>query len=214
MIPIKLLIADVNGTLLTKEKVLTSRTREAVDRVRSAGIQFTITSSRPPRGMAILIEALKLKVPVAAFNGGVFIDSDLTTVLDELPIPLGVAAQVIDYLLQEGLDAWVYSGGNWYVRRLDGPHVAHEQEVVQFAPSAVNDLHTVLGGAVKIVGVSDDTQRTARSESELRRRFAPYVSASCSQPYYVDITHRDANKGMVVQTAAKTDLAALLEVAA
>ena len=58
MIPIKLLIADVDGTLLTKEKVLTSRTREAVDRLRSAGIQFTITSGRPPRGMAMLIEAL------------------------------------------------------------------------------------------------------------------------------------------------------------
>ena len=203
MIPIKLLIADVDGTLLTKEKVLTSRTREAVDRLRSAGIQFTITSGRPPRGMAMLIEALQVKVPVAAFNGGVIIDSDLTTVLDELPIPLGVATQVIDYLLQAGLDAWVYSGGNWYVRRLDAPHVAHEQQVVQFAPSAVNDLHSVLSGAVKIVGVSDDTGRTAHSESELRRRFGPYVSASCSQPYYVDVTHRDANKGVVVQAAAK-----------
>ena len=202
MTPIKLLISDVDGTLVTKDKVLTSRAREAVDRLRSAGIQFTITSSRPPRGMAMLTEALKLTVPIAAFNGGMFVESDLTTVLEQLTIPLGVAIQVVDYLLQEGLDVWVYSGGNWYLRRLDAPHVAHEQQTVQFAPSVVSELHSVLNGAVKIVGVTDDAQLMAHSDTELRRRVGPFVSASRSQPHYIDFTHRDANKGMVVRMAA------------
>jgi Cof subfamily protein (haloacid dehalogenase superfamily)/beta-phosphoglucomutase family hydrolase len=200
---IKLLIADVDGTLVTKDKVLTSRTRKAVDRLRSFGIQFTITSGRPPRGMAMLTKALKLTGPIAAFNGGITLESDLTTVREQLPIPVGVGTQVIDYLFQKGLDAWVYTAEGWYLRRPDAPHVAHEQQTVQFAPSIVNDLYSVLNGALKIVGVSDDAQRTARSESELRRLVGSYVSASCSQPYYVDITHRDANKGAVVQTAAK-----------
>src|SRR5215471_3483365 len=108
MAPIKLLIADVDGTLVTKAKVLTSRAREAVDRLRSAGIEFTITSGRPPRGMAMLTEALKLKSPIAAFNGGMFVEPNLTTVIEELLIPVGVATQVVDYRLKEGLDAWVY----------------------------------------------------------------------------------------------------------
>src|SRR5215475_2183431 len=151
MSPIKLLISDVDGTLVTKDKVLTSRTREAVERLRATGIQFTITSSRPPRGMAMLTEALKLKAPIAAFNGGMFVEPDLTTVLEELSIPVGVASQMVDYLLQEGLDVWVYSGGNWYLRRLDAPHVAHEQQTVQFAPSVVNEFQGVLNGVVKIV---------------------------------------------------------------
>src|SRR5262249_40928164 len=129
-------------------------------------------------------------------------ETDLTTVIEQLTIPMGIAIQLVDSLLQEGLDVWVYSGGNWYVRRLDAPHVAHEQQTVQFAPSVVNELHSVLSGAVKIVGVSDDTQRIARSDAELRQRVGPFVSASCSQPYYIDFTHRDANKGMVVRMAA------------
>src|SRR5499427_204682 len=203
MSPIKLLISDVDGTLVTKDKALTSRAREAVDRLRAAGIQFTITSSRPPRGMAMLTEALNLTVPIAPFNGGMFVESDLTTVLEQLTIPLGVATQVVGYLLQEGLDVWVYSGGNWYVRRLDAAHVAHEQQTVQFAPSVVDELHRVLNGAVKIVAVSDDTQLIAHSEAEMRRRVGSFVSASSSQPYYIDFTHRDANKGMVVRMASK-----------
>jgi HAD superfamily hydrolase (TIGR01484 family) len=107
MTPIKLLIADVDGTLVTKAKVLTPRAREAVDRLRSAGIEFTITSGRPPQGMAMLTEALKLKSPIAAFNGGMFVEPNLTTVIEELLIPVGVATQVVDYLLKEGLDAWL-----------------------------------------------------------------------------------------------------------
>jgi len=89
---IKLLIADVDGTLVTKSKTLTPGTCAAVDRLRAAGILFTITSGRPPRGMAKLIEPLKLTAPVAAFNGGMYVKSDLKTVLAQHTIPSAVAA--------------------------------------------------------------------------------------------------------------------------
>ena len=44
--PIELLISDVDGTLVTNDKVLTVHLREAVEGLRSADIQFTITSSQ------------------------------------------------------------------------------------------------------------------------------------------------------------------------
>src|SRR6267378_7252775 len=69
---IRLLVADVDGTLVTHEKVLTERARAAVTKMRSAGIQFAITSGRPPRGMQMLIAPLALTTPIAAFNGGLF----------------------------------------------------------------------------------------------------------------------------------------------
>jgi hydroxymethylpyrimidine pyrophosphatase-like HAD family hydrolase len=55
---IRLVIADVDGTLVTQNKVLTPRAIEAVNRVRDAGIRFTITSGRPPLGMKMLVDAL------------------------------------------------------------------------------------------------------------------------------------------------------------
>ena len=76
--PIKLLLADVDGTLLTHEKVLTKRARAAVAQLGVAGIQFAITSGRPPRGMQMLIQPLALATPIAAFNGGMFVRPDLS----------------------------------------------------------------------------------------------------------------------------------------
>ena len=95
MKPIKLVIADVDGTLVTRKKILTPEALRAIDRLGAAGILFTITSGRPPRGMAMLAERLKLKVPIAAFNGGMIVESDLMTVVRQLPIPLGVASEIV-----------------------------------------------------------------------------------------------------------------------
>src|SRR5258708_20094893 len=89
--PIRMVIADVDGTLVTQEKVLTKRAVEAVARLQEAGIQFTVTSGRPPRGMAMLIDPLKLTQPLAAFNGGVLILPHLKTLLDPNFPPAGIA---------------------------------------------------------------------------------------------------------------------------
>ena len=59
-----------------------------------------------------------------------------------------------------------------------------------------DDLHERI---VKIVGTSDDLQAVARCESDIRRQFGDHVSAARSQPYYLDVTHPNANKGAVVR---------------
>jgi len=51
---------------------------------------------------------------------------------------------------------------------------------------------------VKIVGVTDDAELMARSLEEVHRRSGQRVSAALSQPYYMDVTHPQANKGEVV----------------
>ena len=70
---ISLLLADVDGTLVTHDKVLTERARRAVHRLYDRGIRFAITSGRPPKGMAMLITPLEITTPIAGFNGGLFV---------------------------------------------------------------------------------------------------------------------------------------------
>ena len=64
---ISLLLADVDGTLVTHEKVLTERAKQAVADLRKAGILFAITSGRPPKGMAMVIKPLGIDTPIAGF---------------------------------------------------------------------------------------------------------------------------------------------------
>jgi Cof subfamily protein (haloacid dehalogenase superfamily) len=200
---IRMVIADVDGTLVTQEKVLTERAAEAVLRLHEAGIQFSITSGRPPRGMAMLIDPLKLTQPLAAFNGGVLIKPDLKTVVDQKFLPAGVPEQVIEAIEKHGLDVWLYTDIEWYVRDPNAPHVAREQWTVKFPPTVVKTFDGLLGRVAKIVGVSDDLERVAKCEKDVQQAGGTHISAARSQPYYLDVTHPQANKGEVVLSLSK-----------
>jgi Cof subfamily protein (haloacid dehalogenase superfamily) len=199
---VSLVLADVDGTLVTAEKVLTTRAVTAVRALQAAGIAFAITSGRPPRGMTMLIDPLALRTPVAGFNGGIFVKPDMT-IMAEHVLAADIARHAMEIILQHGMDVWVYSGKDWCIRDANAPHVAREQRTVKFAPTIVKDFDGVLGSAVKIVGISDDHDLVARCETDAQDALGAKATAARSQPYYLDVTHPDANKGTVVMTLSK-----------
>jgi Cof subfamily protein (haloacid dehalogenase superfamily) len=195
--PIRIVLADVDGTLVTSEKVLTERAVAAVSGLRERGIEFAVTSGRPPRGMSMLVRPLGLTTPISAFNGGLVVGPDMS-VLEQKVIPGDVLSAAIELLRARGLGVWVYSGADWLVQDPEGPHVAREAWTVEFDPTTVDTFDRV-GDVAKIVGVSDDHELVATSTTEVRDALGDHVSAAQSQPYYLDITHPRANKGEVVR---------------
>jgi Cof subfamily protein (haloacid dehalogenase superfamily) len=198
---IRLLISDVDGTIVTPDKTLTERARAAVRRLADAGIAFTLTSSRPPGGLRSLVEALDVTAPLAPFNGGLIVRPDLS-VITEHRLDRSAVDLVIATLAAGGLDVWVYTSEDWFVRDAHGPHVDRESGTVGFRPTVVEAFGDALPHAVKIVGVSDDPMTVVRGAAEVRRRAGATVSATSSQPYYVDVTDPLANKGEVVMALA------------
>jgi len=199
---IRLLLADVDGTLVTPEKALTDAAIAAVRELGEAGILFALTSGRPPRGMSMLIEPLDVRTPIAAFNGGLLVDRDMT-VIEQRTIPPELVPQAIALLRSHDLDVWLYQGADWFVQDVDGPHVDREAATVQFPPTLRADYDGLIEGIAKIVGVSDDHDAVARAATAAQERFGDHVSAARSQPYYVDVTHPQANKGSVVEYLAR-----------
>ena len=194
---VQLVIADVDGTLVTQDKILTERAREAVRKLLAAGIAFTITSGRPPLGMKMLIEPLELKDPIAAFNGGVIVRPDFS-VLQQRLLPQAAAQGACKIIAQHGLDVWLYTDKEWFVRQRQAPHVDREEWTVKFPPKVATSYDGLLTRTAKLVGVSDDYAAVARCEQDVQKQCGTQVSASRSQPYYLDVTHPQANKGEVV----------------
>ncbi len=194
MTGIRLVLADVDGTLVTKEKLLTARALAAVGALREAGIAFAITSGRPPRGMQMLIEPLGIETPIAGFNGGMWVNPDLS-MIEAHTLPRDVAERTLAMLEEDGLDAWLYSGDDWLIHKADAPHAEREEWTVKFPPKVVADYGEAIGSAVKIVGVSDDLAKMAACEKRVQDALGNTASAARSQPYYLDVTHPEANKG-------------------
>ena len=122
MTRIALVVSDVDGTLLTKDKTLTEGAKRAVRRLEDSGVGFTITSSRPTLGMRFLIEPLRITLPVGSFNGSSIVDAQLNPIEQHL-IPAAAAQRSLAILNEFGVDAWVFTNDQWLVSSADGEYV-------------------------------------------------------------------------------------------
>src|SRR4051794_16987346 len=122
---IALVVSDVDGTLLTKDKTLTDGAIAAVRRLHEAGIGFTIPPSRPTIGMRFLIEPLAIRLPIGAFNGSSIVDPELNPIEQHL-IPASAAERSIGVLNEFGVDIWLFTNQQWLTRDRDGEYVPLE----------------------------------------------------------------------------------------
>lgn len=195
---VSLVVADVDGTLVTPDKVITKRACAAIDKLHNADIMFALTSGRPPLGLKTLIKSLNLQAPIGAFNGGIFLNPDFS-IIEQNCLPQEISERAIAIMISYNLDVWIYREKDWYVRDRYGSHVTHESKTVKFEPIVVDSYDGLLDGVLKIVGVSDNLETVAECETVTQQEFGIDASASRSQPYYLDVTHPKANKGTVVR---------------
>jgi len=209
---ISAVVSDVDGTLVADDKSLPEANRLAVSKLADVGIAFGLISSRPPRGMAAVIEALDVPLVFAGFNGGVISTAE-DEILEQHLLAPDLSRRTVQSLLEDGADVWVFSGQEWFVRRTDSHYVALEVRTVNFRPTLVREFGAELDTVGKIVGVSDDPTLLGRSEVKLRADLADLATIVRSQRYYLDITHPSANKGAGVRSIAKQLGVSLDEVA-
>jgi len=199
---IRLLLADVDGTILTPDHALTPQTVAAVQRLRDADIAVTLTTGRPPQGLTSLISALDLTDPLAALSGGVIVRPDLDVIIEHR-MEFSAAETAVAVLTGGAFDIWVYTADQWLVRGTPGPRVDREAAIVGFHPTVVENFDAVLSRVVKIVGVSDDPLAVVRMTAEARRRCGRRVLVMSEPPYTaVEITDPLANTGEVLMALA------------
>jgi Cof subfamily protein (haloacid dehalogenase superfamily) len=202
MTRIALVVSDVDGTLLTKDKTLTDGAKAAVRRLHQAGIGFTITSSRPTIGMRFLIEPLAITLPVGAFNGSCIVDPQLNVIEQHL-IPASAAQRSLDVLNEFGVDIWLFTSDLWLTRRPNGEYVPHEKRAIRADPTIVADFAPYSSVACKIVGSSADAALLQRCEVAMQQALGGEATAVRSQSYYLDVTPPGCDKGTFVQAIAK-----------
>ncbi len=192
--PVRLLVSDVDGTLVTTAKDLTPASVDAAARLRGAGVMLALVSSRPPRGMAALAARLGIDTPLAGFNGGTILDAGGRVVSERL-VPEAAARTALAAFARRGIDAWVFADGEWLLRDPDGEYVPLERRTIGFEPKVVDDLAPAAGRAGKLVGASSDAAKLAECEAALQRELGAAATAHRSQTYYLDVTNPDADKG-------------------
>ncbi len=199
---IRLVVTDIDGTLVTPEKELTSQTLAAAERLRAANVKLALVSARPARGIDKLAAQLGVDTPRAGFNGGEIIAAD-GRVLESLLIAEPAARLVVEMIETHGADAWVFADGEWYLTNPAAPYVGLERRAIGFEPKVLANWESVIGRAGKIMGSSNDFHMLERLETEMFTGLGNSVAAHRSQDYYLDVTHPEARKGHALRAIAR-----------
>ncbi len=191
--PVRLVISDVDGTLVRHDKSLTEATVEAFARLRAAGIPATLISARPPAGLYWLADKLDIDLAMGAFNGGTLVTRD-----GVVGAPYRIPVEAVQAILKmgdvPGVDIWVFADGHWYARNEGNAHVPREKLSSGLMPTLVGDFARV-GAADKIAFVCDDADTLRRLETTTKEVFGGTVMVAMSQAYFLDFTAPQANKG-------------------
>ncbi|MFC3579579.1 Cof-type HAD-IIB family hydrolase [Sphingomonas hylomeconis] len=190
---IRLVVSDVDGTLVDKQKQVTDSTAAAVARLAAAGVGFTIISARPRSGMMPIAEKLGIDAPMGAFNGGTVFKRD-GTILCQHRVDPAVVRAMLDLARGTTADIWVFADDLWYASTDQGPHVGSERKASNQAPVITQAFDDFVERTDKITVVSDDPQLLkdlhARAE-----HLSDRATIMQSQTYYLDVTALPANKG-------------------
>jgi hypothetical protein len=197
---ISLVISDIDGTLITSNHELTEATKRAAKGLYERGIALSLASSRPPRSIVPLAEALELRGSFAAFNGALIVRGN-GEVLARSVIAAETIARVKRIADEFGLGVWLYDEREWWAPWRDA-FVDREEHTSGFSPRLDRYSERISRNANKLTVVGKP-EMVAQAERQVLSELGEEVSASRSKPRFLDVTSFGIHKGTVVKRLAQ-----------
>lgn len=198
---IRLVVSDMDGTLLTPDKQITAQSLSAVQALQAAGIPLCLVSSRPPGGIEMYFDQLKISTPYGALNGGTLFNPD-RSIRSSLSLGPQTVLDALDMLAASQVEAWLFSGHDWLVRNTLDPLVQAESRTVQTTPTQVTDLKARIHNIGKVAGSTADHATLHDLEASIGHKLAGRACVALSSKWFLDITPLHANKGYAVHQLA------------
>lgn len=200
----KLILFDLDGTLLTHEKTLSPGNRAALERAARAGAEIVIATGRIYRGIPEMVRELPFLRYFILMNGAKVYDRKEDKVLYRAEIPLATAERIFDDM--ESIDATVdcFQNDDGYMdgRYLDNlEHYIRDSEsirLVRLTRRRCEDFRATVRAAgsdiQKMQFYFPDLQERARVKAWLEERY-PEAVLSISMPENLELNDARATKG-------------------
>lgn len=192
--PIRLLLCDIDGTLVRHDKSLPDANVTAIRDLTARGLPVSLISARPPAGMLPIAEKLGLCGPFGAFNGGRIFTAEGAE-LCAAQVPPALTAQLLDLYAEANVTIWLFAADRWLSSDLADPHTPREVLSSGLQPEEMCDVAGFLDAADKLVAVCDDRAAMDALEARASKLVGKTATLVRSQDYYLDCTALAANKG-------------------
>lgn len=215
---VKLILLDIDGTLLTSQKRISPDTKAALLRVQEGGVRLALCSGRPDRGLYPLAEELRMTEHGGFFvcdNGGRVLDCRTGEVLFDQPIPVADAKAVLEHMKRFQVMPMISRGEYMYVTdvfrhdiRPGLPHLPEVFNVMQYEARGngcllceKRDLAAFVDFPVNKILTYADPGYLNGHWREMAAPFAERLTCLFTAPFYFEFTARDVDKGRAIRSA-------------
>lgn len=195
----KLLVIDVDGTLLNNNKEIMPRTLAALLKAQHMGVHLVLASGRPTHGVMPIAKALEMDKFggfVLSYNGGQIINVETGELLFEKRI----APEWIPYFykkaVQNNFAIFTYQKDRLITNNPDDKYVIQEAQLNHLEIVGVDRFDEAVDFApCKCILTSDDEEALVSLETHWNKRLDGVLEAFRSEDYFLEVTPQFINKG-------------------
>ena len=194
----KMLVLDVDGTLLNDEKEISKRTLTTLLKVQQMGVRIMLASGRPTYGLLPLAKKLELGTYngyILSYNGGQVINASNGEVVFERRINPEHITYLEKKAEKNGFSILTYNGDTVVTNNPNDPHVQAEAalngmkvEHQEFFSAAIDYP------PCKCMLVSDDEEALVGLENHWKRRLNGVLDVFRSEPYFLEVVGSRVDK--------------------
>ncbi|MDL2304349.1 Cof-type HAD-IIB family hydrolase [Bacteroides sp. OttesenSCG-928-D19] len=195
----KLLVLDIDGTLLNSRKEISQRTLATLIKVQQMGMRIVLASGRPPHGVrpiANMLELHKYGGYVMVYNGGIILQADNREVLFEKRMDISMMDYLNKKATKNNFPIFTYHLDTIVTTHPDDPHINREAELNDMRIIGVRHFpEAVTFQPCKCMMVSDNTEELKGLEAHLQKRLNGVFDVFRSENYFLEIVPQSINKG-------------------
>ena len=194
----KLLVLDVDGTLLNDKKEITPRTHAALLKAQQMGVHVVLASGRPTNGVQPLAEALELNHYggfILSYNGGQIINAQTGELMFEKRIDPAMIPYLNRKAKENGFAIFTYHKDYILTDSPENMHVHQRPNSIRCASSVWRISRAVDFAPCKCILTSDDENNLVGLENHWKKRLDGVLEAFRSEDYFLEVAPHFINKG-------------------
>jgi len=202
----KLLVMDVDGTLVDRERRISARNASALAAVRERGIKLTLASGRSFESITPFAQAIGVDAPLILYNGCRLQDFATKRILEDHRLPLIQAQRALQLLERYDLHVNLYLYDRVFIREVtEAARASMKKDNVTAEP--VGDLPAFLKDDPTKLLLIGKPAALARFRAEYLQGLSFPPELVASEPDYLEILPAGVSKGAaLVSLCSRLDI--------